>query len=93
MAHRMTHLRSSACRASVAALACGVALLGCSNENDEKLWGGQMAPTQIQKADEGAGPVEMPDPAGGDNQDPFTDDPDYPYSNGPNMGALRDVHE
>jgi hypothetical protein len=84
----------SRARGAIAVLLGGVALLtGCGNENDEALWGGQMSPTQVQQADQGPGPMTMPDPADGDSEDPYTGDPNFPYSNGPGMGAVRDSHE
>ncbi len=58
--------------------------IGCSNQNDQTLFGGEQSPTQIQRESQGPGPVDfMPDPDDGTSQDPFTDNPNYPYQPDP----------
>ena len=71
---------------------CAVSLtLGCnSNQNDATLFGGDESPTQIQRDAMGSGPTpaeEMLDPEDGTSQDPFTDNPNYPYQPNPSMDS------
>lgn len=86
-------LTDSLCRAIArvtSAVTLGGALLasagfaGCSKYNDENLWGDSQTPTQLQEDEQApTAPPYMPDPADGNNQDPYLDNPDYPYANEP----------
>lgn len=88
------HPRASAVgwrAAAVSAAAATLAALGCDNKNDQDLWGNSMTPTDIQNADAGPGPMTMPDPSDGDNEDPFTDNPGYPYTEEPWQDSREDA--
>ncbi len=68
-------------------LFCALAALpsaaGCNNDDDEKLWGGALSPTQTQSAQMGSGPEVMIDPSDGESEDPFMGNPNYPFVDEP----------
>lgn len=56
----------------------------CDSENDGDLWGDSMSPTQMQRADQGPGPGgNLFTTTEGDSDDPFVDNPSYPFVSGP----------
>lgn len=60
------------------ALAAGMALAAC--EDDASLWGDAMTPSQMQRADRGPGPSPTYFATSqGDSDDPFVDNPSYPF--------------
>lgn len=61
-----------------------VLVCACDSENDGDLWGDSMSPTQMQRADQGPGPGgNMFATTQGDSDDPFVDNPSYPFVSGP----------
>ena len=67
--------------APVALLVC---VCACDSENDGDLWGDSMSPTQMQRADQGPGPGgNLFTTSEGDSDDPFVDNPSYPFVSGP----------
>lgn len=67
----------SACM-SCAALFGAFALAACEDDGD--LWGDAMSPTQVQRADRGPGPSPTYfATTQGDSDDPFVDNPNYPF--------------
>ncbi len=75
-------LRSYALAAAPAALLA--VLCACDSENDGDLWGDSMSPTQMQRAEQGPGPGgNMFATTQGDSDDPFVDNPSYPFVSGP----------
>ena len=59
-------------------------LCACDSENDGDLWGDSMSPTQMQRAEQGPGPGgNMFATTQGDSDDPFVDNPSYPFVSGP----------
>ncbi|NBP51751.1 MAG: hypothetical protein EBU70_11375 [Actinobacteria bacterium] len=83
MDHRMTRfLRSAPPAIPVVVLVAAAVLVGCND--DAELWGDSMSPTQMQRADQG--PAPMPNQfttTGGDSEDPFVDNANYPFVQGP----------
>lgn len=74
---------STVIRTSAAAflMAC---LFACDSQNDSDLWGDSMSPTQMQRADQGPGPGgNLFATTQGDSDDPFVDNPSYPFVSGP----------
>lgn len=69
--------RAAAWMAS-AALVGAIAPVAC--EDDADLWGDAMSPTQVQRADRGPGPSPTYfATTQGDSDDPFVDNPNYPF--------------
>ena len=65
----------------VLASACAV---GCDTRGDADLWGDAMSPTQMQRADRGPGPAPSYfTTTQGDSDDPYVDNPNYPFVQGP----------
>jgi len=59
-------------------------LVGCDTRGDGDLWGDAMSPTQEQRAD--LGPGATPNyftTTQGDSDDPYVDNPNYPFVQGP----------
>lgn len=61
------------------ATCAALATLGCDTRDDKQLWGDDMSPTQLQKSDAGPRPMQLVDPGDGESEDPFTNNPGYPY--------------
>ncbi len=82
-AHRSVHSPRAARTAAAAGLAFAALLAGCGDD-DGNLWGDSLAPTQALKAEGGNGPapVEMAT-SEGDSDDPFIDNPNYPFVDEP----------
>ena len=74
----MKPLRTSI-RASLAA-AC-VAVVGC--HDDAELWGDAMSPTQMQQEQMGSVTPNYFATTQGDSDDPFVDNANYPFVQGP----------
>lgn len=65
-------------RAAAALAALGAILVAC--EDDASLWGDAMTPSQMQRADLGPGPSPTYFATSqGDSDDPFVDNPNYPF--------------
>ena len=80
---RFPFASSTFIRMSASALLVGV-LSACDSENDGDLWGDSMSPTQMQRADQGPGPGgNLFATTQGDSDDPFVDNPSYPFVSGP----------
>jgi hypothetical protein len=82
-AHRSFPSARAAHAAAAAALAFAALLAGCGDD-DGNLWGDSLSPTQAMKAQGGNGPApaEMAT-SEGDSDDPFIDNPNYPFVDGP----------
>lgn len=78
---------SSACdgaRLAACALVAAAATVAVGCEDDAALWGDAMSPTQMQRADQGPAPTgNMFTTSGGDSEDPFVDNANYPFVQGP----------
>lgn len=67
---------------AVLALVAACVAVGCESDGD--LWGDAMSPTQMQRAEQGGpAPVNEFATSGGDSEDPFVDNPSYPFVQGP----------
>jgi hypothetical protein len=70
--------------ASLALLAVSLAAAGCGGDDDAALWGDSMSPTQVQKANWRSNVTAYPmTTTQGDSDDPFVDNPNYPFVEGP----------
>lgn len=70
---------------SISLLAAVLAVTGpCGCEDDASLWGDAMTPSQMQRAEQGPGPSPTYFATSqGDSDDPFVDNPNYPFVQGP----------
>lgn len=83
-ASRPSHMASRSRMYMAAPVALLALLCACDSENDGDLWGDSMSPTQMQRAEQGPGPGgNMFATTQGDSDDPFVDNPSYPFVSGP----------
>ncbi len=83
-ASRPSHMTSRSRMYGAAPVALLALLCACDSENDGDLWGDSMSPTQMQRAEQGPGPGgNMFATTQGDSDDPFVDNPSYPFVSGP----------
>ena len=69
-------------RLALPLFAAAAASVGC--DDDRALWGDAMSPTQAQQANEGPGPASpIFATTEGDSEDPFVDNPTYPFVDSP----------
>ena len=83
-ASRPSHMTSRSRTYMAAPVALLALVCACDSENDGDLWGDSMSPTQMQRAEQGPGPGgNMFATTQGDSDDPFVDNPSYPFVSGP----------
>lgn len=74
---------SSRSSAPIACVAVVTVLAACGGD-DADLWGDAMTPTQMQRMDRGPGPSpNFMTTTQGDSDDPYVDNPSYPFVQGP----------
>ncbi|MFM1935795.1 MAG: hypothetical protein RI990_754 [Planctomycetota bacterium] len=75
-------LRPPSIGPAVSLIAAVAASVGC--DDDRALWGDAMSPTQMQQSNEGPGPASpIFATTEGDSEDPFVDNPTYPFVDAP----------